>query len=118
MVPAGPSLRLAFQPGESVLAADARGRLEAFAHAVPADESGRRVMVVGFGNDAEGDTSRARRQALARAIEVRRILLAAGIRSTRIDVRAMGRPTDGSDPDRVDVSLGGPATTSTSGTQR
>jgi outer membrane protein OmpA-like peptidoglycan-associated protein len=87
------------------MAAEARARLASFARDVPADESGTRVIIVGFGDDAEGDSSRARRLALARAIEARSVLLAGGIRSTRIDVRAMGKPTDGSDPDRVEVSL-------------
>lgn len=104
--PAAPAaLKLAFRPGDSTMAAEARARLASFARDVPADESGTRVIIVGFGDDAEGDSSRARRLALARAIEARSVLLAGGIRSTRIDVRAMGKPTDGSDPDRVEVSL-------------
>jgi outer membrane protein OmpA-like peptidoglycan-associated protein len=77
-----------------------------FARDVPPDESGARVIILGFGDDAEGDSSRARRLALARAIEARAVLLSAGIRSTRIDVRALGKPADASDPDRVEVSLG------------
>lgn len=103
------ALSLAFAAGDASLAAPARARLEAFARALPPDEAGARILVAGYGADDGGDASRARRLALARAIEVRSVLLAQGVRSTRIDVRALGTPTDGSAPDRVDVTLGPPA---------
>lgn len=103
-----PSTRIDFAPNEADLSAAARARVEAFARALPPDDTGTRVLVMGFADQPDGDASRARRLALARAIEVRAVLLAASVRSTRIDVRALGKPTDGSAPDRVDVSLGSP----------
>lgn len=107
---AGPGpLSLAFAAGDASLPAAARARVEAFARALPPDEAGARILVAGYAADDGADASRARRLSLARAIEVRSVLLAQGVRSTRIDVRALGTPTDGSAPDRVDVTLGSPA---------
>lgn len=111
--PAPAPLQLAFRPGETGLTPEAKARLDAFARAVPPEESNTRVMVVGYGDDAEGDVSRARRQSLARAIEVRRVLIDAGLRSTRIDVRAMGKPIDATSPDRVDLSVNAGGRTAT-----
>jgi len=48
--------------------------------------------------------SGARRLSLTRALAVRQYLIDKGIRSTRIDVRALGAPTDGSTADRVEVA--------------
>jgi hypothetical protein len=48
--------------------------------------------------------SGARRLSLTRALAVRQYLIDKGIRSTRIDVRALGAPTDGSAADRVEVA--------------
>lgn len=98
-------LTVAFRPGDGTLPGAARTLLENFARAAPPDDSNARLTVIGYGDDPDGDVSRARRLALARAIEVRHVLVEAGIRSTRIDVRALGRPGDGSSPDRVDVSV-------------
>jgi outer membrane protein OmpA-like peptidoglycan-associated protein len=107
--PATTAARIDFAPGDATLAPAARARLQALAGTIPADDTVTRVLVLGFADQPDGDQSRARRLALARAIEVRTVLLAANVRSTRIDVRALGKPTDGSDPDRVDVSVGSAA---------
>jgi outer membrane protein OmpA-like peptidoglycan-associated protein len=102
------ALRLTFAANDSTLPPPSRAQLDAFARRAAPDDAGR-IVVLGFGDDAEGDVSRARRLALARAVEVRQVLVASGIRATRIDVRALGKPTDGGSPDRVDLSLSAPA---------
>ncbi len=51
-----------------------------------------------------GTASAARRMSLNRALTVRSYLIAQGIRSTRIDVRALGIADEGP-PDRVDLLL-------------
>ena len=50
--------------------------------------------------DAE---SQARRKALARGLEVRKYLIGKGVRSNRIDVRALGTKSEGGPADRVDI---------------
>ena len=49
--------------------------------------------------------SRARRLSLSRALAVRSFLIAKGIRSTRIDVRALGRKSGTEPANRVDVNI-------------
>ncbi|MGE5515903.1 MAG: OmpA family protein [Bacteroidota bacterium] len=60
---------------------------------------------------AEGDdvnASKARRLSLSRALEVRKYLMEQGLRSTRIEVRALGNKLEGGGPaDRVDAVLVG-----------
>ncbi len=66
---------------------------------------GLRVQVLGFATpDDEGDAT-ARRTSLSRALAVRSYLIDAGIRSTRIDVRALGDVSDRGPVDRVEVVL-------------
>lgn len=66
---------------------------------------GLRVQVLAFATpDEEGDAT-ARRTSLSRALAVRSYLIDAGIRSTRIDVRALGDVSDRGPVDRVEVVL-------------
>lgn len=106
------SLRLGFAAGEAALPPPSRVQLDAFARRAAPETAGR-IVVMGYGDDPEGDLSRARRLALSRAVEVRAMLVGSGIRPTRIDVRAIGRPTDGGPADRVDVSLAAAAPSAT-----
>jgi outer membrane protein OmpA-like peptidoglycan-associated protein len=55
------------------------------------------------GNDDA--TSQARRLSLSRALAVRSYLIEHGVRSTRMDVRALGNKVPEGPPDRVDVML-------------
>jgi outer membrane protein OmpA-like peptidoglycan-associated protein len=47
--------------------------------------------------------SEARRLALHRALAVRGYLIEKGLPGSRVDVRAIGEPEDGSPPDRVEI---------------
>lgn len=63
-----------------------------------------RLQVRAYAANSAGDGgSGARRLSLTRALAVRQYLIDKGIRSTRIDVRALGAPTEGS-PDRVEIA--------------
>lgn len=66
-----------------------------------------RLQIRAYAANSAGDGgSGARRLSLTRALAVRQYLIDKGIRSTRIDVRALGAPNEGS-PDRVEVSAVG-----------
>ena len=69
------------------MAADPALRLELFAYAGGGEDQG----------------NRARRMSLSRALAVRTYLINEGVRSTRMDVRALGNNVDGEPADRVDI---------------
>jgi outer membrane protein OmpA-like peptidoglycan-associated protein len=63
------------------------------------------VQLLAYAEGDEESASKARRLSLSRALNVRSFLIDQGVRSTRIEVRALGnKVTDGS-PDRVDVLI-------------
>ena len=65
----------------------------------------KRLQLLAYAGAAADDTSKARRLSLSRALAVRSELIALGVRSTRIDVRALGNKADGGPADRVDLIL-------------
>lgn len=68
------------------------------------DGLGLQLLAYAEGDDA--NASKARRLSLSRALEVRKYLMEQGVRSTRIEVRALGNKMEGSGPaDRVDAVL-------------
>ncbi|MBT5109457.1 MAG: OmpA family protein [Rhodospirillaceae bacterium] len=62
-----------------------------------------RVQLHGYASGPTDSPSQARRLSLFRALSVRTHLMKSGVRSTRIDVRALGIKIDGGPKDRVDV---------------
>ncbi len=63
-----------------------------------------RIQLMGFASNGGGSASQARRSSLFQALAVRTYLMKEGIRSTRMDVRALGQTTvEGVPPDRVDI---------------
>ncbi|NQV59825.1 MAG: OmpA family protein [Alphaproteobacteria bacterium] len=104
LTPSGDSLlQLRFRDGSSVLTGDDEDRLKAMADRVASTEARLQLKAYAAGNG--NDTSKARRLSLSRALAVRSFLIENGLRSTRIDVRALGIPRDGGAPDRVDIVL-------------
>lgn len=99
------ALRLGFTGTETDLSQPSRQRVAAFAASVPDDEALRITVNAYAGGDA-ADPSRARRTSLSRALAVRAALMEAGIRSTRIDVRALGLAAGDGPADRVDILAG------------
>jgi outer membrane protein OmpA-like peptidoglycan-associated protein len=95
---------IAFSVGASSVPGDANTNLRALA-ARMAKDSSLRVELVAYASDPEKIVSRSRRLSTERGVNVRRELLAAGVESTRINLRALGEQSGTGAPDRVDVLL-------------
>jgi len=61
------------------------------------------VQMLAYASGDEDDSSKARRLSLSRALAVRSFLIDQGVRSARIEVRALGNKTPDGPPDRVDI---------------
>ena len=99
---AGEILSIPFAGGSSELPGGAEGDLQAIADQLEASDT-LRAQVKAYADGSTGSASSARRLSLSRALAVRSILIEMGVRSTRIDVRALGDRNEGGAPDRVDV---------------
>lgn len=110
-LPAAPGIQggvvtIPFQPGQGELPAGELAVLDGLVKQFAGNEE--RLQVRAYAANTAGDGgSGARRLSLTRALAVRQYLIDKGIRSTRIDVRALGVPTDGTAPDRVEVASPG-----------
>ena len=62
-----------------------------------------RVQLQAYAAGESQNASKARRLSLSRALQVRSYLIDSGVRSTRIDVRALGANVPSGPADRVDV---------------
>lgn len=62
-----------------------------------------RIQLMGYAGTRSGSASQARRASLFRALAIRTHLMKHGIRSTRMDVRALGQGNEQGSPDRVDI---------------
>ena len=100
--PAG--MRLTFDPAATDLSAASVDAIKRFVGTAPnADTVSYNVLAYAAGK--ADDASVARRLALSRALAVRSALVAEGIPSSRIYVRALGAQAGGGPADRVDISL-------------
>jgi len=64
------------------------------------------LQLLAYADGDDAATSKARRLSLSRALSVRTFLMDQGVRSTRIEVRALGNKIEGDGPrDRVDLVL-------------
>jgi outer membrane protein OmpA-like peptidoglycan-associated protein len=61
------------------------------------------VQLLAYAAGDEENASKARRLSLSRALAVRSFLIDQGVRSTRIEVRALGNKVPDGAPDRVDI---------------
>lgn len=95
-------LRLPFDAESASLTGDARERLNALAERMKASPQAR-VQLMAYAEGTEETASRARRLSLSRALAVRSFLIDQGIRSTRMDVRALGNTADSGPLNRVDI---------------
>jgi outer membrane protein OmpA-like peptidoglycan-associated protein len=66
-----------------------------------------RLQLLAYAGGASLSASQARRRSLIRALAVRQYLIKAGVRSTRIDVRALGDKAKNESKNRVDVTVVG-----------
>lgn len=100
--PAGQPLSIPFAGGSADLPDGAESDLQAVAKQLAANDA-LRAQVKAYAEGSTGSASSARRLSLSRALAVRSVLIELGVRSTRIDVRALGDRDEGGAPDRVDV---------------
>ncbi len=99
-------VRVTFDGGRSDLSPASEAGLKSFVAAAPKSDA-TSFNVLGFAAGAPEDPSTPRRLSLSRALAVRSVLMAQGIASTRIYVRALGGAPPGAPPDRVDVTVSG-----------
>lgn len=100
----GRALQVKFGPKASKLPADAKDDLKALAKKLK-DKENLRLQLMAFAGGKELSPSKARRMSLSRALSVRSFLIESGMRSTRIDVRALGSKTTEDPVNRVDVNI-------------
>ena len=99
----GDILQVEFAQGSSALTRGIESKLGALAAQLKTTDA--RLQLKAFASTNGDNISRARRLSLSRALAVRSFLIEQGLRSTRIDVRALGIARDGGAADRVDVVL-------------
>jgi outer membrane protein OmpA-like peptidoglycan-associated protein len=101
-------LRVTFGEGRADLNPGTETALRTLAHDAPTETS---FTVAAFAPGAPEDPSTPRRLSLSRALTARAVLIAAGIPSVRIYVKALGasRGVEEGPADRVDVTLDKPA---------
>lgn len=95
-------LSLEFDSGSSDLTGAMEDRLLSLAQQLREEES-QRLRLEAYAAGYDQDMSASRRLSLARALAVRAFLLDQGVRSTRMDVRAIGRSPSGQPADRVEI---------------
>ncbi len=100
----GPALRVAFGATASKLPAAAKNDLKALAKKVKGKDN-LRLQLMAYAGGKSLSSSKARRMSLSRALSVRSFLIENGVRSTRIDVRALGSKTTENPLNRVDVNI-------------
>lgn len=99
--------RITFGSGSADLNPTGMQALQALTARMKADPESR-AQVEAYAGGTSDDPSTPRRMSLARGIAARAVLINGGIASTRIYVRAIGQPGDGSPADRIDVILSDP----------
>ena len=99
----GQVLRIEFLGMSTRLTSDAERSLGSLAATM--GESDGRLQLKAYAGGTGETLSSARRLSLSRALAVRSFLIEQGIRSTRIDVRVLGRVEDSGPPERVDIVL-------------
>ena len=100
----GRALRIAFGDTEARLPDGHQANLVALANALR-EKKGFRLQLQAYAGGQDLSTSKARRMSLSRALAVRSFLIGKGVRSTQIDVRALGNKTNEKPVNRVDLNL-------------
>jgi len=95
-------IRVVFEDESAELTVTAKGLLEGVAKELM-NNADARVQLLAYAKGGDDGTSRARRLSLSRALAVRAFLIEKGVRSTRMDVRALGSGFKDGPPDRVDI---------------
>ena len=94
-----------FQQGRAEIPPEGQELLNAVAAQLAANAK-LRLQLVAYASGVDEDAVAARRLSLARAVQMRSYLIAKGVPSVRMDVRALGNRNEGGGPaDRVDVMI-------------
>lgn len=101
---AGRAMQVAFAGGASKLPDASKDALTKLAKQLKDNET-LRMQLQAYAGGSDLSASKARRLSLSRALSVRSFLIENGIRSTRIDVRALGDKTTEEPVNRVDVNI-------------
>ena len=64
-----------------------------------------RLQLLAYAGASDGGATKARRLSLSRALSVRAYLMDQGVKSTRMDVRALGSRSGSGPTDRVDAVI-------------
>ena len=100
----GQALRVTFGATASKLPAAAKNDLKALAKKIKGKDN-LRLQLMAYAGGKSLSASKARRMSLSRALSVRSFLIENGVRSTRIDVQALGSKTTEKPLNRVDVNI-------------
>lgn len=101
---AGGPVRVTFESESAKLPDSARNDLAGLAAALKSDDA-LRIQLLAYAEGTSETASQARRLSLSRALAVRSYLIEQGVRSTRMDVRALGDKAENGPADRVDVVI-------------
>ena len=115
--PTNSGLRLTFAPGESDLSPESSASIKQLTAAAPPGDT-TTFNVMAYAPGRPDDPSTARRISLSRAMAVRSALVADGVPSARIFVRALGEQYGDGPPDRVDISVTGVNTPTSTATAK
>jgi len=97
-------LRVAFGPKQTKLPASSKDELVALAENMKGRKN-IRLQLMAYAGGPSLSSSLARRMSLSRALSIRSFLIESGVRSTRIDVRALGNKTTEEPINRVDLNV-------------
>jgi outer membrane protein OmpA-like peptidoglycan-associated protein len=100
-IPQG-GIRIVFPTELNEVPSEANAALDDLAAQMQADES-MRIQIMCYASGTEDTESKARRKSLARCINIRQYLFKKDVRTTRMDVRALGLKSEGQPADRVDI---------------
>jgi outer membrane protein OmpA-like peptidoglycan-associated protein len=100
-VPQG-GIRIVFPTELNEVPAEANAALDDLAAQMVADDS-MRIQIMCYSSGTEDTESKARRKSLQRCINIRQYLFKKDVRTTRMDVRALGLKSEGQPADRVDI---------------
>ena len=100
----GQSLRILFDADSSKLPPAARDQLSGIATKMQSQDN-MRLQLLAYAANPDMSASAARRLSLSRALAVRSFLIENGVRSTRIDVRALGNKSSDPQTERVDITV-------------
>jgi hypothetical protein len=100
-IPQG-GIRIVFPTEQNDVPSEANAALDDLANQMLADEN-MRIQIMCYASGTEDTESKARRKSLARCINIRQYLFKKDVRTTRMDVRALGLKSEGQPADRVDI---------------